>query len=1043
MLKEAGVRRLGPVLVALATVLFIFSITSSAKAESGAKLDDGAALANDRDSLVSTANLAGRAARVLDTYCVQCHGPEKQKGQVRFDAIETIDTVDQQTIFLAAQDAVHFEEMPPDEERQPTKAEREVLLAWFKEQLTGPAAKKLEEKMRQPEAGNYVDHEDLFSGDYADLPGFTYDRQWLISEYIFNEKFNRLLKHHPSRKIDGQRQPVSGDSNRRVNLTNPFLLPSYKGGVRYYANETLNGGHLLTMLTNAKEAAAYMVELAKQDPDYLPALAAIMEQENRHNATLASRETFLKNHADRIFKEIYGDKNEALLPEFVPVEIEEEAAADANGKPVQQALASLGKDEIQVIYRSMKKHQEEGDTDAQLIKKCEREWFHFGVNERVHKTRILFMKGNIADLKRQMNTGHFRSVVPYPYEKPGDEEMQAIKSGILKHRQPGDSYIAVIQRCMAEWEEDFVQERIKTGPPKAGVVRALVDQLFHMILERSPTAEETQKHTALALSYVEGLGREKAIEKLIQTLILTTEFVYRQESGQGEADKFGRRMLSPHDASYALAYALTDSSPDAELTKAAAEGKLSTRADYEREVRRMLTRRDLYSIIDESLDAPNDLASFTNMPIRELRFFREFFGYPKMLSIFKDNKRFGANYDRVKARLVIEADRLVEHVVEKDKNVFEELLTTEEFYVYHSGDNGAMQASSARIRRIYEYFKDKDWQDFTLKDLAEHKDFIAEVKMRGIDASRLVASGAYNPLRSFQRQMKSFELRLGKGQSEAAPYNSFPAHGIANASSRYGGRLRSPEVAKFFGIDMYHWDYQPVQPAKLPNRKGILTHPAWLIAFAANTETDPIHRGIWIREKLLADTIPDVPITVDAVIPENPHKTLRQRLDGKTNNDYCMRCHVKINPLGIPFEIYDDFGRYRTRERLEHPDNLIEKTENHYELEQDQRDIYKTLPLNPKGYLEGTRNSKLDGEVDDALDLIDRLAKSDRVRQSIIRHAFRYFMGRNETLNDSKTLIDADKAYLESGGSFDEVIVSLLTSDSFIYRKAPQPLTKN
>jgi hypothetical protein len=58
------------------------------------------------------------------------------------------------------------------------------------------------------------------------------------------------------------------------------------------------------------------------------------------------------------------------------------------------------------------------------------------------------------------------------------------------------------------------------------------------------------------------------------------------------------------------------------------------------------------------------------------------------------------------------------------------------------------------------------------------------------------------------------------------------------------------------------------------------------------------------------------------------------------------------------------------------------------------------------------------------------------VRQSIIRHAFRYFMGRNEMLSDSKTLIDADQAYVNSRGSFDAVIVSLLTSDSFIYRKA-------
>ena len=58
------------------------------------------------------------------------------------------------------------------------------------------------------------------------------------------------------------------------------------------------------------------------------------------------------------------------------------------------------------------------------------------------------------------------------------------------------------------------------------------------------------------------------------------------------------------------------------------------------------------------------------------------------------------------------------------------------------------------------------------------------------------------------------------------------------------------------------------------------------------------------------------------------------------------------------------------------------------------------------------------------------------MRQSIIRHAFRFFLGRNEMLSDSQTLIDADRAYVESEGSFNAVIVSLLSSDSFLYRKA-------
>jgi hypothetical protein len=101
--------------------------------------------------------------------------------------------------------------------------------------------------------------------------------------------------------------------------------------------------------------------------------------------------------------------------------------------------------------------------------------------------------------------------------------------------------------------------------------------------------------------------------------------------------------------------------------------------------------------------------------------------------------------------------------------------------------------------------------------------------------------------------------------------------------------------------------------------------------------------------------------------------------------------------------------------------------------------VYKTLPVDARGELDGSGDERLDGGVKDGFDLIERLAKSGKTRQSIIRHAFRFFMGRNETLADSGTLTEADRAYVESKGSFDEVILSLLTSDSFIYRKSNRP----
>jgi hypothetical protein len=399
----------------------------------------------------------------------------------------------------------------------------------------------------------------------------------------------------------------------------------------------------------------------------------------------------------------------------------------------------------------------------------------------------------------------------------------------------------------------------------------------------------------------------------------------------------------------------------------------------------------------------------------------------------------GTQYDNVKGRLVDEADMLVDFILQKDKNVFEELLTTEKFYVYHSGNNEEMKAASDRIRKIYDYFRVYDWENFTEEELYEHWDFIDEMKMMGtVFPDFLNSKRKANWVRTFKSQMSSYTFRYANGQKAAAPYD---ATGMAywnksDSSTRTGQQMRGPDVGRFFGIDFANWDYPTTQPAKIENRKGMLTHPAWLIAHSLNLETDPVRRGKWVREKLLAGTIPDVPITVDAVVPEDHHKTLRQRLDKKTGETYCWNCHKKMNPLGLAFEVFDDFGRFRKQERLEHPDNVIQEAPRERGLHIDGRPVYKTLPVNAKGYLDGTGDKALDGEVADVIDMTQRLAKSSRVRQSIIRHAFRYFLGRNEVLSDSKTLIDAEQAYLESDGSFDAVIVSLLTSDSFIYRKA-------
>src|SRR5262249_20405004 len=129
-----------------------------------------------------------------------------------------------------------------------------------------------------------------------------------------------------------------------------------------------------------------------------------------------------------------------------------------------------------------------------------------------------------------------------------------------------------------------------------------------------------------------------------------------------------------------------------------------------------------------------------------------------------------------------------------------------------------------------------------------------------------------------------------------------------------------------------------------------------------------------------------------------------------------------MNPLGMPFESFDDLGRLRTglyfdRKKKE----FLEQIEWDRLTSKKDKDAVVVHPVDATGFLSGTGDPVLDGEVKDAFDLVQRLSKSPRVRQSIIRHSFRYWMGRNETLSDSRTLIAADQAYVRSGGKFSEV----------------------
>ena len=149
-----------------------------------------------------------------------------------------------------------------------------------------------------------------------------------------------------------------------------------------------------------------------------------------------------------------------------------------------------------------------------------------------------------------------------------------------------------------------------------------------------------------------------------------------------------------------------------------------------------------------------------------------------------------------------------------------------------------------------------------------------------------------------------------------------------------------------------------------------------------------------------------------------------------TRDSRCWKCHQWMDELGLPFEQFTHYGVFRETELVEDPEASRKESYKESPIK-----VFRSEKLNGTGEIANTDDPELDGPVVDAYELVHRLADSERVRQVFIRHVFRYFFGRNETVEDAATLQKADRDYVESDGSFKTLVVSLLTSDAFLYRR--------
>jgi hypothetical protein len=239
----------------------------------------------------------------------------------------------------------------------------------------------------------------------------------------------------------------------------------------------------------------------------------------------------------------------------------------------------------------------------------------------------------------------------------------------------------------------------------------------------------------------------------------------------------------------------------------------------------------------------------------------------------------------------------------------------------------------------------------------------------------------------------------------------------------------SARLAQLYGLDAPSEDFGIVKYPAGSTRAGILGHAGFLTLTGNPTETSPTARGLYVRQNFLCQEVPPPPPGVDPTLPavsaEKP-MTTRERLGAHVGNRSCSSCHNLIDPIGFGLEGFDNVGRFREKVTIRTA-QLRDAVTNSQTASKD-----IALPLDTKGYIQGIPNS----EFSNAAELGKILAGDPTCQKCVVKQIFRYATGRQEAKSDQEQLDAMYKVFQKSGFRFRELVLALVTSDSFLGKPA-------
>jgi hypothetical protein len=223
-------------------------------------------------------------------------------------------------------------------------------------------------------------------------------------------------------------------------------------------------------------------------------------------------------------------------------------------------------------------------------------------------------------------------------------------------------------------------------------------------------------------------------------------------------------------------------------------------------------------------------------------------------------------------------------------------------------------------------------------------------------------------------------------------------------------RYRSQALSAFYGDTLGQSPSLERFDGEVSERSfGLLSQAGVLMTLAQAEKTAAIHRGVFLRRKLLCEALPPPPPGLATPLPEiAPGVSSRERITAHTSGAVCAACHSRINPLGFTLDHFDIAGQWR-----------------------DQAD---GLPIDAKASI---GDAGFTADVDGARALSEQLANSPNARACVVQQLFSFAFGRKPAQTDAALFDSLATKFEASGFSLKSLLSELATADDFRVRVEP------